>query len=150
MMSLNLTIQCLYDCFDDLCNVFNLRFNMSPFTSFSTILSQNKLECHNFVEKGSTSKPKGGKKKKKTHSAKKAVALTGGVKKPNGKCFHCKMLGHWKTHCPSFLDKQKNKLTSLSLVVETCLAVVSTSSWCVDSGVTDHICTGVSRSVQVK
>ena len=29
---------------------------------------------------------------------------------------------------------------SHALVVETCLAVLSTSIWCVDTGTTDHVC----------
>ncbi|XP_069154698.1 uncharacterized protein [Solanum lycopersicum] len=70
------------------------------------------------VEKGSTSKPQGGQKKKKAHKAKATVPPTGGVKKSKGKRFHCKMSGHWKTHCPDFLAKKKNK-----------------------PGATDHICT---------
>nr|XP_025884689.1 uncharacterized protein LOC112940651 [Solanum lycopersicum] len=61
------------------------------------------------VEKGSTSKPQGGQKKKKSHKAKTTAPLTGGVKKSKGKCFHCKMSGHWKAHCPVFLAKKKNK-----------------------------------------
>ncbi|KAH0749067.1 hypothetical protein KY290_028299 [Solanum tuberosum] len=94
------------------------------------------------VEKSSTSKPQGGQKKKNAHKAKAIAPLTWGVKKSKGKCFHCKMPGHWKAHCPVFLTKKKNnRSNSLSLVVETFLAVVSTTSWCVDSGATDHICT---------
>ncbi|KAH0724965.1 hypothetical protein KY284_000830 [Solanum tuberosum] len=46
------------------------------------------------VEKGSTSKPQGGQKKKKAHKAKAIAPPTGGVKKSKGKCFHCKMSGH--------------------------------------------------------
>lgn len=48
------------------------------------------------AEKASTSKPKG--KKKQYKSQKKVVeavhAPQGGVKKPAGKCFHCKQKGH--------------------------------------------------------
>lgn len=49
---------------------------------------------------------------------------------------------YWKAHCPDFLVKKKNKPgNSHSLVVETFLAAGSTTSWCVDLGSTDHICT---------
>ncbi|KAL8114038.1 hypothetical protein AgCh_021072 [Apium graveolens] len=50
----------------------------------------------NVAEKGSSSKPKGIKKKKKAHTQKavKAVGVQGGVKKPKGKCFRCKQSGH--------------------------------------------------------
>ncbi|XP_063946437.1 uncharacterized protein LOC135151614, partial [Daucus carota subsp. sativus] len=46
----------------------------------------------NVAEKGSSSKPKGNKKKKKaqTQKAVKAVGVQGGVKKPKGKCYRCK------------------------------------------------------------
>ncbi|KAL8134578.1 hypothetical protein AgCh_009559 [Apium graveolens] len=49
----------------------------------------------NVAEKGSSSKPKGIKKKKKaqTQKAVKAVGVQGGVKKPKGKCFRCKQSG---------------------------------------------------------
>ncbi|XP_063948029.1 uncharacterized protein LOC135152125 [Daucus carota subsp. sativus] len=54
----------------------------------------------NVAEKGSSSKPKGNKKKKKAHTqtqkAVKALGVLGGVKKPKGKCCRCKQLGHWK------------------------------------------------------
>ncbi|KAH0658742.1 hypothetical protein KY285_027287 [Solanum tuberosum] len=60
------------------------------------------------VEKGSTAKPQGGQKKKNAHKAMAIAPLTGGSKKSNGKCFHCKMPGHWKAHCPVFLAKKKN------------------------------------------
>ncbi|KAL8093572.1 hypothetical protein AgCh_035452 [Apium graveolens] len=56
----------------------------------------------NVADKGSFSKPKGIKKKKKaqTQKAVKAVGVQGGVKKPKGKCFRCKQSGHWKHDCP--------------------------------------------------
>ncbi|KAG6492736.1 hypothetical protein ZIOFF_047701 [Zingiber officinale] len=71
------------------------------------------------AEKVFASKPKGGKKKKKqVGSAKKS--------------------GHWKVDCPC--RKENNKGISYSLVVETCLAVLSTGTWYVDTGATDHVC----------
>ena len=52
------------------------------------------------------------------------------------------MSGHWNVHCPDFLSKNKNKPGySLSLVVESFLAAISTTSWYVDSEDTNHICT---------
>ncbi|KAL8088515.1 hypothetical protein AgCh_038337 [Apium graveolens] len=62
----------------------------------------------NVAEKGSSSKPKGIKKKKKaqTQKAVKAVGVQGGVKKPKGKCFRFKQSGHWKQDCP--LPKKTN------------------------------------------
>ncbi|KAL8120252.1 hypothetical protein AgCh_017415 [Apium graveolens] len=95
----------------------------------------------NVAEKGSSSKPKGIKKKKKaqTQKAVKAVGVQGGVKKPKGKCFRCKQSGHWKQDCP-LPTKTNNTGMSLSLVTETFIAAISTSTWCVDTGATDHVC----------
>ena len=95
----------------------------------------------NVAEKGSSSKPKGIKKKKKaqTQKAVKAVGVQGGVKKPKGKCFRCKQSGHWKQDCP-LPKKTNNTGMSLSLVTETFIAAISTSTWCVDTGATDHVC----------
>ena len=95
----------------------------------------------NVAEKGSSSKPKGKKKKKKTQTqkAEKAVGVQGAVKKPKGKCFRCKQSGHWKQDCP-LPKKTNNTGMSLSLVTETYIAAVSASTWCVDTGATDHVC----------
>ena len=75
------------------------------------------------TEKGSSSKPKGNKKKKKVHVPQAAPGPQGGVKKPKGK-----QLGHWKKQCPVYLSKVNKKGKSYSLVVETCLAVLSTNT----------------------
>ncbi|KAL8116714.1 hypothetical protein AgCh_023023 [Apium graveolens] len=95
----------------------------------------------NVAEKGSSSKPKCIKKKKKAQIQKavKAVGVQGGVKKPKGKCFRCKQSGHWKQDCP-LPKKTNNTGMSLSLVTETFIAAISTSTWCVDTGATDHVC----------
>lgn len=37
---------------------------------------------------------------------------------------------------------------SLSLVTETYIAAISTSTWCVDTGVTDHVCNSMQGSSQ--
>ena len=46
----------------------------------------------------------------------------------------------WKKECPVFLNKMNKEGKSFSLVVESCLAVLSTSTWCVDTGATNHVC----------
>ena len=50
----------------------------------------------NVAEKGSSSKPKGMKKKKKAETKKvvKPLGVQNAVKKPKGKCFRCKQSGH--------------------------------------------------------
>ena len=69
-------------------------------------------------------------KKKKEHNVKPIAPLTGGLKKSKGKCFCCKMLGHWKEDCSNCLSKKKNKYgNSLSHAVETFLEAISTTSW---------------------
>ena len=99
------------------------------------------------TERGSSSKPKGNKKKKKVqkqvHVPQAAPGPQGGVKKPKGKCFHYKQSGHWKKQCPVYLSKVNKQGKSYSLVVETCLAVLFTSTWCVDMGATNHVCTSL-------
>nr|XP_009776308.1 PREDICTED: uncharacterized protein LOC104226118 [Nicotiana sylvestris] len=54
------------------------------------------------VEKASVSKSKDNKKRKK---AQKVLAPGGaaGVKKPKGKCYHCKQPGHHKKQLPAYL-----------------------------------------------
>ncbi|MCQ7056703.1 hypothetical protein M9Y08_18255, partial [Clostridioides difficile] len=95
-----------------------------------------------FSVQAKASSSKGGKKKwqakkkKVGNSGSKKVAPSGGVKKPKGKCFKCNKTGHWKSDCPL---KGKDG-TSFALVVETCFAACSTSSWVVDTGATDHVC----------
>ncbi|KAK6786539.1 hypothetical protein RDI58_015064 [Solanum bulbocastanum] len=92
------------------------------------IVKHSALSMTLYVEKGSTSKPQGGQKKKKAHKAKEIAPPTRGVKKPKGKCFHCMMTNHKKMHCPVFLAKKKYNLgNSLSLIVETFLAAVFTN-----------------------
>ncbi|MCQ7012928.1 hypothetical protein, partial [Clostridioides difficile] len=70
---------------------------------------------------GSSPKPKGKRKKRKQ---------TG----KTGRAHVAPKSGHWKVNCP------KIKGTISSFVTETCLAVLPTDSWCVDTGATDHVC----------
>ena len=42
--------------------------------------------------------------------------------------------------CPVYLSKVNKQGKSYSLVVETFLAVLSTSTWCVDTEATNHVC----------
>ncbi|CAA0841984.1 Unknown protein, partial [Striga hermonthica] len=81
----------------------------------------------------STSKAPKGKKRKK---------------KPKGKCYNCQQKGHWKANCP--LSKKPKKGTPFALVVETCLAVLSTSTWCVDTRATDHVCNSLQGFQETK
>ncbi|XP_057981292.1 uncharacterized protein LOC131166735 [Malania oleifera] len=61
------------------------------------------------IKKGFSSRPKGRKKQKKVQKPQGAPpivhGLQDGVKKPNGKCFHYKQLGHWKSQCAIYLTK---------------------------------------------
>ena len=87
----------------------------------------------NVVEKGSSSKLKGMKKKKKAQTKKvvKPLGVQNAVKKSKGKCFRCKQSGHWKNDCS--LSKKNKTGMSLSLIMETYIAAICTSTWCVDT-----------------
>ena len=63
-------------------------------------------------------------------------------KKPEGKCFHCRVEGHRKRNCNMYLselqDKKKGKYDLL--VSEACLVEDDLSPWIVDSGATNYVC----------
>ena len=57
------------------------------------------------------------------------------------------MDGHWKCNCPKYLaklaeKKRQNGKSNLG-VLEAVLVEVNTSSWIVDSGVTNHVCSSL-------
>ncbi|GER47805.1 gag-pol polyprotein [Striga asiatica] len=105
------------------------------------------------AEQAGPSRPHKGRKRKK--SAGKVKAQDAPVyprptpqavaKKPKGRCHKCNKSGHWKVDCP--LLKKGNSLVN---VVETCLAVVSTRTWCVDTGATDHVCNSLQGFQETK
>ncbi|CAA0826938.1 Unknown protein, partial [Striga hermonthica] len=100
----------------------------------------------------STSKaPKGKKRKKSAGKGKEVISDVKPrqkAKKPKGKCYNYQQKGHWKANCP--LPKKPEKGTPFALVVETCLAVLSTNTWCVDTGATDHVCNSLQEFQETK
>ncbi|RVW33201.1 hypothetical protein CK203_081135 [Vitis vinifera] len=109
----------------------------------ATIIKQGAAPVVLNIERASSSVQKKGKKKKnvKPNNNGAANGVNGVVKKPKGKCFHCKQPGQWKLQCPTWLAKKKQGTSPFHLlVVETCLAVLTTHKWCVDSGATNHVC----------
>lgn len=118
---------------------FTLSKLLNELVAAETIIKQGAQPVVLNVERGSSSAQKKGKKKKNVHKAKPNA--NGAVKKPKGKCFHCKQPGHWKAQCPTWLAKKKQGISFFyMLIVETCLAVLTTLQWCVDSGATNHVC----------
>ncbi|MCQ7016867.1 DDE-type integrase/transposase/recombinase, partial [Clostridioides difficile] len=118
------------------------RQHQSMDTAFDMMLNLKKLFGHQSevaISSPSSKEPKGKEKRKKQEgkTANKHISLEPSIaKKQRNKCFKCKRIGHWKKDCP----RSKEKGISHSLVTETCLAVLSTGTWCVDTGATDHVC----------
>ena len=91
-------LQSLPDSFQQFCLNYNMnKMSLSlaqllnELQAAETLVKKHAPSMALNVEKGSTSKPQGGQKKKKAHKAKATAPPTGGVKKSKGKCFHCKM-----------------------------------------------------------
>ena len=78
-------------------------------------------------------KPKNAKEQKQSNNSK-------------GKCFHCDGEGHWRRNCPAYLaelaEKKKNGMTDLH-VLEAFYAEDTSSTWIVDSGATNHVCSSL-------
>ncbi|RVW99042.1 Retrovirus-related Pol polyprotein from transposon TNT 1-94 [Vitis vinifera] len=122
---------------------FTLSKLLNELVAAETIIKQGVAPIVLNIERASSSVQKKGKKKKnvKPNNNGAANGVNGVVKKPKGKCFHCKQPGHWKLQCPTWLAKKKQSTSPFHLlVVETCLAVLTTHQWCVDSGATNHVC----------
>ena len=92
----------------------------------------------------STSMPKGKKGKKKKPSTKgPRVGPTLKIAKSKGKgkgnCFQCGEPSHWKRDCSNFLATKVQGIIE-SQVVEVSFITDTSNTWCIDSGVTNHIC----------
>ncbi|XP_070042986.1 uncharacterized protein [Nicotiana tomentosiformis] len=121
-----MVLQTLPDSFQQFC----LNYNMNK-KDLSLAKLLNELEAARYiikqqapvvalnVEKASVSKPRGEKKNKKAHKALEPGGAIAGVKKPKGKCYHCKQSGHHKNRFPAYMAKLNKQ----------------------DSGATNHICT---------
>ncbi|CAA0808191.1 Unknown protein, partial [Striga hermonthica] len=83
------------------------------------------------AEQAGPSRPHKGRKRKKAAGKAKAqstqlVPQQAVAKKPKGRCHKCNKSGHWKVDCP--LLKKGKEGNSHTFIVETCLAIVSTST----------------------
>ena len=105
--------------------------------------SSNNNKKRKNKEGGSGAQPKKAKRTSNNKSKNKKNNSTD--KKPKGKCFHCGVEGHWKRNCKKYLselkDKKKGKYDLL--VLEACLVDDDSSSWIVDSGATNHVCSSL-------
>ena len=90
-------------------------------------------------KKGKKKIPKLDAKPKKQQQQQKPKVGDG---KPRGKCFTCIHTGHQKTNCPKKTQSHNGKNSGMpqSYIVETYLMACTTSTWCVDTGATDHVC----------
>lgn len=62
-----------------------------------------------------------------------------------GKCFNCNVYEHWKRNCPKYLaEKRKAKEGKYDLLIlETILVENDTSTWILDSGAINHVCSSM-------
>ena len=104
------------------------------------------------MEKGSSSSTKKkGKKKVPKRDAKpkhqQQQKPKAGVGKPKGKCYTCGQKGHYRNNCPKKPQSQNNNNSGMpqSYVIETCFMARTTSTWCVDTGATNHVCNSLQR-----
>ncbi|WKA13445.1 hypothetical protein VitviT2T_030743 [Vitis vinifera] len=94
-------------------NMNKMDFTMSKLlnelVAAETIIKQGATPVVLNIERASSSVQKKGKKKKnvKLNNNGATNGVNGVVKKPKGKCFHCKQPGHWKLQCPTWLAKKK-------------------------------------------
>ena len=146
-------LQSLPDSFSQFKLNYTMNKNVYSLSALMNGLCVDILKTKGIVNltQASTSKPKskgkgGWKKKKKVNQKGKQVALRvakgssqAGNSKPKEKCFHCGEDGHWKRNCSKFLASKKQGMFK-SLLVESCLVLNPTNSWCVDSGSSNHIC----------
>ena len=102
------------------------------------------------VERGSSSSTKKSKKKKKTPkpSAGSKHKSKSGDGKLKSKYFTYGLKEHWKKDCPKVKARTQNEQSSgmpFCLVVESYLLACTTSTWCVDTGATNHVCNSLQR-----
>ena len=85
----------------------------------------------------SISKPKKEKKAPKAKKNKKKPKSKG--KEPQGKCFHCDIVGHWKRNSKKYPSEVKQKGKLDLLILEASLVEDDKSLWIIDSTATYHI-----------
>ena len=113
----------------------------------------NKLQTYKSIcgttKGGGEENVAGGKaqKSKQDLKEKKPNTKKNGAKQPKGKYFHCDVQGHSKRNCPKYLaklaeKKHQNGKSDLH-VLEAKLVEVNTSSWIIDSGATNYVCSSL-------
>ena len=94
-------------------------------------------------------KTKSAKKKKKENRPKKDASNKTEAKE---KYFHCHAEGHWRKNYPKYLERLKTKKDDKPfegmLIIESNLAIFSTSSQVLDSSSSAHICTSMQDLIE--
>ena len=120
-------------------------FNMSLGNPITALLSKNVLTRDNLSKWKSSNKDISKPNEKVSKKSKKAKEQNHS-RNSKGKCFHCDGEGHWRRNCPAYLaelaEKKKNGMTDLH-VLEAFYAEDTSSSWIVNSGATNHVCSSL-------
>ena len=125
-------------------NAFTMNYNMNKLNVSVQELSNMLQRAEDLLKKDEpvvmlAEANKSGKRKRKAKKPQKKTTKPKKQKKNKASdvCHFCKQTGHWKRNCPTYLESKKGNIETC--VIETNMLVTSVS-WCVDSGASTHAC----------